>query len=90
MTLTSGSRLGPYEILGAVALAGYDRSPRSPHAGETLLVSLYWEALRPLPAQYHSFVHLLDAQGNILNQWQGPVPEAELRAAIEAAMNEWP
>jgi hypothetical protein len=49
-------------------LVGYDRSPRSPRPGEDLEVSLYWEALRPLEAQYHSFVHLLDAGGQVVAQ----------------------
>ena len=52
----------------SLILAGYDRSPRSPRPGETLQVSLYWEALRPLEAEYHSFVHLLDAEGQAVAQ----------------------
>ncbi|MBN1139209.1 MAG: DUF2723 domain-containing protein [Anaerolineae bacterium] len=47
----------------AVKLAGYDLSARSPRPGEELQVSLYWEPLRPLEAEYHSFVHLVDATG---------------------------
>jgi len=47
----------------AVKLAGYDLSTRSPRPGEELQVSLYWEPLRPLNAEYHSFVHLVDAAG---------------------------
>jgi len=45
----------------AVKLVGYDLSVRSPRPGEGLHVSLYWEPLRPLDAEYHSFVHLVDA-----------------------------
>jgi hypothetical protein len=55
-------------LADAVALVGYDRSPRSPQPGEDLQVSLYWEALRSLEADYHSFVHLLDAEGQVLAQ----------------------
>jgi len=47
----------------AVSLSGYDLSARSPRPGEGLHVSLYWEPLRPLGVEYHSFVHLLDAAG---------------------------
>jgi hypothetical protein len=46
-----------------VVLACYDLSPDSPQPGEALQVSLYWEALRPLEREYHTFVHLLDAEG---------------------------
>jgi hypothetical protein len=57
------------EHLGdAVTLVGYDRAPRSPQPGADLLVSLYWEALRPLEMNYHSFVHLLDAEGQVVAQ----------------------
>jgi hypothetical protein len=52
----------------AVVLAGTDLSPHSPHPGEPLTVSLYWEALRPLDAMYHSFVHLVDEQGRKVTQ----------------------
>jgi len=59
---------GSAHLADAVALVGYDRSPRSPRPGEDLQVSLYWEALRPLEAQYHSFVHLIDAEGQVVAQ----------------------
>ena len=51
-----------------VSLLGYDRSPHSPRPGEELLVSLHWEALRPLEAEYHTFVHLLDPNGETVAQ----------------------
>lgn len=54
----SGARLGD-----VMALVGYDWSPRSPRPGEVLHVRLTWEALRPLEREYHTFVHLLDAEG---------------------------
>jgi hypothetical protein len=56
------------ELGDGVMLAGYDRSPRSPRPGEPLQVDLLWEALHPLEAEYHSFVHLLDAQGQAVAQ----------------------
>jgi hypothetical protein len=36
--------------------------------GEALDYTLYWQALRPLSKNYHSFVHLLDASGQPLVQ----------------------
>jgi hypothetical protein len=55
-------------LADAVALVGYDLAPQSPRPGDVLAVSLYWEALRPLEDQYHTFVHLLDAQGQKVAQ----------------------
>jgi hypothetical protein len=55
-------------LANAVTLVGYDRSPRSPQPGADLLVGLYWQARRPLDADYHSFVHLLDAEGQVVAQ----------------------
>jgi hypothetical protein len=61
--------LGQGEALaGAVLLAGHDRSPHSPGPGEELQVRLYWEPLRPLGAEYHTFVHLLDPEGQKVAQ----------------------
>jgi hypothetical protein len=55
-------------LADAVVLTGYDREPRSPQPGEPLTISLYWQPLRPLAAEYHTFVHLLDASGNKVAQ----------------------
>jgi hypothetical protein len=52
----------------ALALAGYDRAPRSPAPGEELAVGLYWETLAPMEEAYHSFVHLLGPEGEVVAQ----------------------
>ncbi len=49
------------QLAGSLKLAGYDLSPGSPRAGDTLSVRLYWVPLGPLDRRYHSFVHLVDA-----------------------------
>jgi hypothetical protein len=51
-----------------MSLAGYDRAPFSPRPGEPLRVSLYWEALQPLDAKVHTFIHMLDPEGNRIAQ----------------------
>jgi hypothetical protein len=56
------------ELDRAVALTGYDRVPHSPRPGDTLQVSLYWEALQTLGVDYHTFVHLLDDGGRAVAQ----------------------
>ncbi len=53
---------------GAVALVGYDRTPLHPRPGHTLRVALYWQALRPLDTEYHTFVHLVDGKGRKVAQ----------------------
>jgi hypothetical protein len=52
----------------AMALLGYARNPDSPHPGQELGLALYWQPLQSLARDYHSFVHLLDGQGNIVAQ----------------------
>ena len=52
----------------SVRLAGYDQAPANPEPGQTLSVSLIWEALGPVEGEAHSFVHLLDAAGQKVAQ----------------------
>lgn len=49
---------------GKMRLAGYDWS-------EDGRLTLYWQALAPLGADYTTFVHVLDAQGNLVAQTDG-------------------
>ncbi|MFC2037169.1 hypothetical protein ACFLYD_04250, partial [Chloroflexota bacterium] len=63
-----------------VELSGYDlrevvRSPGSP-----LEVTLHWHVLETPDKGYHTFVHLLDTDGNIVSQHDGPPGEGELPA----------
>ncbi|MBE7529399.1 MAG: hypothetical protein HS099_06670 [Ardenticatenaceae bacterium] len=48
-----------------VTLVAYTVTPGD---GETMLVTLYWRATRPLPENATVFVHLLDEQGNPVAQ----------------------
>lgn len=54
----SGARFG-----GQLALLGYDRSD------DTL--TLHWQALAPMAQDYTTFVHFVDAQGNLIAQQDG-------------------
>ncbi|MFQ3534351.1 MAG: glycosyltransferase family 39 protein [Aggregatilineales bacterium] len=49
----------------AVALIGYEVQPLSARVGETLRLTLYWQRLRPLQADYRVFAQL--AQPNTTN-----------------------
>ena len=50
------------------AYLGYDleRQPLAP--GQSLNLTLYWQALRPVPGSYKVFTHLLDAGGVVRGQ----------------------
>jgi hypothetical protein len=48
---------------------GFDVDGRRKSSGDQLVVTLYWEALAPLPRNYQAFVHLYD--GRLLTQHDG-------------------
>jgi len=53
------------------ALRGYDLSAAEVRPGETLNLTLHWEAMTPADADYTVFVHLLDAEGRPVAQADG-------------------
>lgn len=55
-----------------IRLCGYSLGTDVGHPGEFLLVTLYWEALRPIPQSYTVFVHLLDSEGRLAAQIDSP------------------
>jgi hypothetical protein len=61
-----GVRLGE-----AIALRGYSIEPPELSGGDILRLTLFWEALRVPQGRYKVFVHLVDAQGAILAQYDG-------------------
>ncbi len=57
----------------AVRLVGYTLTPAGiVHSGETLTVTLYWESSAPLGADLSVFTHVLDANGALVAQHDGP------------------
>jgi hypothetical protein len=52
----------------SVLLIGYDLEPDPPSQGAELRVALYWEVAEGLGEDYHSYVHLVDEEGNIIAQ----------------------
>ncbi|MGB3906089.1 MAG: hypothetical protein WBB22_14350, partial [Anaerolineae bacterium] len=52
----------------SVVLIGYDLDPDTPSPGEELHVSLYWQVKEGLAKDYHSYVHLVDEEGNVVAQ----------------------
>ncbi len=57
-----------YRLGDAIALRGYELA----EAGETLNLTLYWRAIRFPRVEYSVFVHLLDENGVIVGQSDGP------------------
>ncbi len=56
----------------SVEMVGYDLREAVRAPGSPLNVTLYWHALETPDRDYHTFVHLLDASGEILAQDDGP------------------
>jgi hypothetical protein len=51
---------------GSLTLVGYDLDPDEPVPGEELKVSLYWRVKQDLSKDYHTYVHLLDDDGQVV------------------------
>jgi len=62
----------------SVELVGYDLNEATLTPGSSLAVTLHWHALETPDRNYHTFVHLLDAQGNIVAQHDGRPGNGEL------------
>ncbi len=68
--------------LGPIRLIGYDLPADGASAGQSLLLPfhLYWQATAATEADYQVFNHLLDAEGNLVAQIDGPpLPDPLLR-----------
>jgi 4-amino-4-deoxy-L-arabinose transferase-like glycosyltransferase len=68
-----GASFGP-----AIELTGYDLSGATASPGSYLEVRLHWHAADTPEANYRSFVHLLNAEGEILAQHDGTPGEGGL------------
>jgi hypothetical protein len=70
-TSTPPNRLDAHFETGLV-LEGYDLSATLLSPGSDLTLTLYWAPRGPLPADYATFVHLVDPEGLIVAQGDGP------------------
>ena len=59
------------DLGGRVRLLGYSLDAQQVAPGETLLLTLYWQALAPMEERYTVFTHLLDEEGQIQAQMDG-------------------
>jgi hypothetical protein len=56
------------DLGGQVRLLGYDLSAEQVAPGDSLLLTLHWQALTPIAERYTVFTHLLDASDQIRGQ----------------------
>ncbi|HOG46409.1 MAG TPA: 6-pyruvoyl-tetrahydropterin synthase-related protein [Anaerolineae bacterium] len=56
------------ELGDAITLLGYDLDRREVRPGETVHLTLYWQARQRMQQEYTVFTHLLDATGRIVAQ----------------------
>jgi len=61
-----------------VELIGYDMREATSAPGSPLEVTLHWHTLETPDKNYHAFVHLLDGNGEIMAQHDGPPGEGGL------------
>lgn len=56
----------------AIHLRGYRLEPLSAAPGDALLLTLYWEATRPIADDYTVFTHLIGPSGELVTQQDNP------------------
>lgn len=66
------------QLGGRVALVGYDLEPAHPRPGDTLHLTLYWQALAQMDTPYTVFTHLLDESGALRGQQDNMPARGEL------------
>jgi hypothetical protein len=73
------------ETFGTLArLIGYD-APANIATGQDYTITLYWEVLEPDGRDYTVFVHLLDEQGRLIEQADGPPQDSNYPTSYWAA-----
>jgi hypothetical protein len=63
-------------------LTGFTMSPQHPAPGDSLQVSLSWQAISPDETSYKVFIHLIDENGQIVAQHDGFPASGELPTNI--------
>lgn len=51
-----------------ITLLGYDIAPRQVHPGQTIHLTLYWQATAPISHSYTVFTHLISPDGELVAQ----------------------
>jgi 4-amino-4-deoxy-L-arabinose transferase-like glycosyltransferase len=66
------SKLSNAQFGDDILLLGYDLDDRNGRAGGELYLTLYWQALAAPPQNYTVFNHLVDGDGRMQGQFDGP------------------
>ncbi len=61
-----------FTFAGRIDLRGYGLSPGPHRPGQALDLDLFWQATRPVGEDFHTFVHLLDADGQQAASYDAP------------------
>ena len=69
--------------LGPIRLVGYELESHDVSAGATIPFHLYWQAEAATATNYQVFNHLLDAEGNLVAQIDGPPLPSERRGTMD-------
>ena len=69
--------------LGPIRLVGYELESHDVSAGATIPFHLYWQAEAATATNYQVFNHLLNAEGNLVAQIDGPPLPSERRGTID-------
>ena len=69
--------------LGPIRLVGYELESHDVSAGATISFHLYWQAEAATATNYQVFNHLLNAEGNLVAQIDGPPLPSERRGTID-------
>jgi hypothetical protein len=67
----------PADLGGQVSLLGYGLDKSEVQPGDTLHLTLYWQAQREMAEGHNVFTHLLDAEGRLWGQHDSPPQEGD-------------
>jgi hypothetical protein len=73
----NGRALDDVVIGGFVRYVGYDIGGLELWPGRRLVLHLFWQALAPPPEDYTVFIHLRDANDQVITAWDGPVARTD-------------
>jgi hypothetical protein len=77
LLVQAGTRRVDTRLGDDIFLRGYQLNPDNLSAGETITVTLYWQPGSRVTEDYHVFVHLLDAKGQLVAQQDGVPVQGE-------------
>ena len=76
-------KLGPIRLIGYDQPVGAVSAGSTAGAGQSLSFHLYWQAETATATNYQVFNHLLDAEGNLVAQIDGPPLPSERRGTLD-------